>query len=120
MLDIKFIRENPDVIKKTAKEKLVEIDVDRLLEVDKLVRESLTEVEALRAERNKLSSEIPTLQGEEKQAKVQTVRELKEKITKIEEVLTPLQEEFDDLMLRVPAPTLPEVQLVRLMKRMLK
>lgn len=109
MLDIKFIRENPDIIKKTAKEKLVEIDVDRLLEVDKLVKENLSEVEILRAERNKLSNEIPTLQGEEKQEKINTVRELKEKISKIEDVLNPLQEEFDDLMLRVPAPTLPEV-----------
>lgn len=109
MLDIKFIRENPELIKKTAKEKLVDIDVDRLLEVDKLVKENLTEVETLRAERNKLSNEISKLQGEEKQLKVERVRELKEKISKIEEVLNPLQEEFEDLMLRVPAPTLEEV-----------
>lgn len=109
MLDIKFIRENPELIKKTAKEKLVDIDVDRLLEVDKLVKENLTEVEALRAERNKLSNEISKLQGEEKQLKVEKVRDLKEKISKIEEVLNPLQEEFEDLMLRVPAPTLEEV-----------
>ena len=109
MLDIKLIRENPELIKKTAKEKLVDIDVDRLLEVDKLVKENLTEVEALRAERNKLSNEISKLQGEEKQLKVERVRELKDKISKIEEVLNPLQEEFEDLMLRVPAPTLEEV-----------
>lgn len=109
MLDIKFIRENPELIKKTAKEKLVEIDVDRLLEVDKLVKENLTEVETLRAERNKLSNEISKLQGEDKQKKVERVRELKEEISKIEEVLHPLQEEFEDLMLRVPAPTLEEV-----------
>lgn len=109
MLDIKFIRENPELIKKTAKEKLVEIDVDRLLEVDKLVKENLTEVETLRAERNKLSNEISKLQGEDKQKKVERVRALKEEISKIEEVLHPLQEEFEDLMLRVPAPTLEEV-----------
>lgn len=109
MLDIKFIRENPDIIKKTAKEKLVTIDVDRLLEVDRLVKENLSEVEILRAERNKWSTAIPTMQGEEKQEKINLVRNLKDEITKIEEVLTPLQEEFEDLMLRVPAPTLPEV-----------
>ena len=109
MLDIKFIRENPELIKKTAKEKLVEIDVDRLLEVDKLVKENLTEVETLRAERNKLSNEISKLQGEDKQKKVERVRALKEEISKIEEVLHPLQEEVEDLMLRVPAPTLEEV-----------
>ena len=109
MLDIKFIRENPDIIKRTAKEKLVTIDVDRLLEVDRLVKENLSEVEILRAERNKWSTAIPTMQGEEKQEKINLVRNLKDEITKIEEVLTPLQEEFEDLMLRVPAPTLPEV-----------
>ena len=109
MLDIKFIRENPELIKKTAKEKLVEIDVDRLLEVDKLVKENLTEVERLRAERNKLSNEISKLQGEDKQKKVERVKALKEEISKIEEILHPLQEEFEDLMLRVPAPTLEEV-----------
>lgn len=109
MLDIKFIRENPEIIKKTAKEKLVDIDVDRLLEVDKLVKENLTEVEILRAERNKLSNEISKLQGEEKQLKVERVKDLKEKISEIEAVLHPLQEEYEDLMLRVPAPTLEEV-----------
>ena len=109
MLDIKFIRENADIVKDAAEKKLVKIDIDRLLEVDKLVKEKLQELEVVRAERNKLSAVVPTLQGDEKTTIIEKVRALKEDISKMEEVLNPLQNEFDNLMYRVPAPTLPEV-----------
>lgn len=109
MLDIKYIRENADLIKKTAEQKLVEIDVDHLLEIDKQIKEKTSIVEKIRSERNTLSSQIPSLQAEEKQNKVVYVKELKEKIAKLEEELAPLEAEYEDLMLRVPNPTLPEV-----------
>lgn len=109
MLDIKFIRENAELLKRTAEQKLVEIDVDRLLELDKIIKEKNAVVEQLRSERNTLSSQIPTLQGEEKQNSVNKVKTLKEDISKLEEELLPMQEEFEDLMYRVPNPTLPEV-----------
>lgn len=109
MLDIKYIRENADLIKKTAEQKLVEIDVDHLLEIDKQIKEKTSIVEKIRSERNTLSSQIPSLQAEEKQNKVVYVKELKEKIAKLEEELAPLEAEYEYLMLRVPNPTLPEV-----------
>lgn len=109
MLDIKFIRENADLLKKTAEQKLVEIDIDRLLELDKEIKEKNTVVEQMRSERNTLSSKIPTLQGNEKQESVNKVKALKEEISKLEEELAPSQAEFEDLMYRVPNPTLPEV-----------
>lgn len=109
MLDIRYIRENAELIKKTAEQKLVEIDVDRLLELDKNIKEKNAELEQLRSERNALSSKIPTLQGEEKEENVNKVKTLKEDISKIEEEVSPWQAEFEDLMLRVPNPTLPEV-----------
>ncbi|TET84791.1 MAG: serine--tRNA ligase, partial [Candidatus Nealsonbacteria bacterium] len=46
MLDIKFIRENLDKVKKGCKAKQVKVDIDRLLEIDKKRRESLKEVES--------------------------------------------------------------------------
>jgi seryl-tRNA synthetase len=109
MLDIKFIRENPELIKKASLEKNFPLDIDRLLEVDSLLKDKNTTADALRAERNSLSSEIPTLSGEEKEKKVAIVKDLKEKISVIEAEITPLKDEFDDLMNRVPNPTLPEV-----------
>lgn len=109
MLDIKFIRENPDLIKKTCEEKLFNVDIDRLLEIDKHIREKTIEVEELRAKRNELSALIPKLNGDEKQEKVAVVKNLKEKLAGLEAPLNILQEEFTDLMLHIPNPTLPEV-----------
>lgn len=109
MLDIKFIRENAELLKKTAEQKLVEIDIDRLLELDKEIKEKNAVVEQMRSERNTLSTKIPTLQGEEKQESVNKVKALKEEISKLEEAIAPSQAEFEDLMYRVPNPTLPEV-----------
>ena len=58
MLDIKFVRENPDIVKKAAKDKNVELDVDGFLRIDKERRDLLKEVEGLKAEKNKVSDKI--------------------------------------------------------------
>ncbi len=109
MLDIKFIRENADVVKKAAKDKLFNVDIDRLLDVDNELKLLNQKLDELKEERNKLSSLIPSLSPEEKQEKIKYVKELKEKISKMENEILPLKEEFDNIMLTVPNPTLPEV-----------
>ena len=61
MLDIKFVRENPEVVKENIRKKFQDAKlplVDEVLELDKENRAIKQEVEALRAERNKLSKEI--------------------------------------------------------------
>ena len=61
MLDIKFVRENPEIVKQNIRNKFQDKKlplVDEVLELDKRNREIKQEVEALRAERNKLSKEI--------------------------------------------------------------
>ena len=55
MLDINFIRENPKKVKEACEKKNVKIDVDRVLALDKGKRELMTEMEALKAEQNKIS-----------------------------------------------------------------
>ena len=57
MLDIKFIRENPEKVQEGAKKKNVDVDVDKLLELDKRKRELLQEIEGLKARQNKLRKE---------------------------------------------------------------
>ena len=109
MLDIKFIRENADIVKKSAKDKLFNIDIDRLISLDTDMKEIVKNLDELKEERNKLSSSIPSLSGDEKQEKIAYVKELKDKISDLEKKLTPLKDEFDLLMLMVPNPTLPEV-----------
>lgn len=109
MLDIKFIRENADVVKKAAQDKLFNVDIDRLLEVDNQLKLLNQKLDEIKEERNKLSSLIPSLSSEEKQEKIKYVKELKEKISEMENEISPLKEEFDNIMLTVPNPTLPEV-----------
>ena len=61
MLDIKFLRQNPDVVKENIKKKFQDEKlplVDEVIELDKRNREIKGEVEALRAEKNKVSKEI--------------------------------------------------------------
>lgn len=109
MLDIKFIVNNPDVVKKAAQDKNMSVDIDRLLAVYEDVKAITSQADSLRGERNSLSREIPKLQGAEKEQGVVRVRELKDEISELEGRLSGLKEEFDELMLQVPSVPLPEV-----------
>lgn len=109
MLDIRFIVENPDVVKKAARDKNMEVDIDRLLAVYQEVKALTSQADSLRGERNNLSREIPKLKGEEKQEGILRVRDLKDSISDVESRLAVVKEEYDELMLLVPSVPLPEV-----------
>ena len=53
MLDIKFIRDNPDLVKDGIRKKYSSVDIDQILDVDRQRREILTELEQLRERRNR-------------------------------------------------------------------
>ena len=81
MLDIKFVRENPEVVKQNIRNKFQDNKlelVDKVLELDKENREIKQEVEALRAERNKISKQIGALMA---QGKKEEAEELKRKVS---------------------------------------
>lgn len=109
MLDIKFIRENAAVVKKAAEDKLIQLDVDKLLEVDESLRKLNQELDGLREERNKLSSLIPTLPENEKKDTILHVKTLKETITVLEKKIEPLKSEYETLMYQVPGIPYEEV-----------
>ena len=67
MLDIRFIREHPDLVQAGAHKKRIDIDIQHLLELDEQRRRLISQVESLKALRNKMSKEIPTLQGATRQ-----------------------------------------------------
>ena len=100
MLDIKFIRENPEKIKKATRDKQLDPKVvDRLLAVDRKRRNLLQKVDRLRAARNKL-----------KAMEIEKGRRLKEQLKKLEPSLREVQEEFERLMLLIPNPAKPDVK----------
>ncbi len=109
MLDIKYIRENSEIVKKAAKDKLISVDIDHLLELDETIRKTNKELDLLKEKRNKESQIIPTLSNDEKKEHIALVKELKEQITNLENCLAPKKEEFDALMYTVPGVPLPEV-----------
>ena len=106
MLDIKFIRKNPEKVKEGCRKKQVKIDIDRLLKLDKERRDLLQEIEQLRAGHKDTSSELVIGNSEEIAAKG---RGEKEEIKTSEEKLKKISKEFNDLMLQVPNLPLDDV-----------
>ena len=97
MLDINFIRENAEVVKKACKNKNVNIDVERVLALDKGKRQIQTEMEALRAEQNKISRG-----GKDNTAIFAQAKEIKEKIKQIEPELEKIDAELKGFLLTLP------------------
>lgn len=110
MLDIKFIRENPDLVKTAAKDKMFDtVDIDALIELDERRRELIHETEELRSRRNEVASSIPKASSEQRPALIDEGRELKSQVQSLEEELEGVIAEFDRSMLLVPNIPLAEV-----------
>lgn len=103
MLDIKFIRENKDIVLAGAKKKHIALDLDKLLKLDDERVAGLQTVDALRAEINKVSNEISRDQNDaHKRQMIEEMRAVKEDLKKKEENLRETMEEWQRLMLQVP------------------
>lgn len=103
MLDIKFIRENLDLVKLAAQKKKSTVDLDRLMQVDDSRRDIMRRIEEKRAEQNRVSEGIPNaLEPLVKQRLINEMQVLKSEIQKDEEILRPVMEEWQALMLQVP------------------
>ncbi|MCD5389844.1 MAG: serine--tRNA ligase [Candidatus Pacebacteria bacterium] len=102
MLDIKFIRENRDLVKAAAQKKHIKIDVDRLLQLDIERLDLLRNIEALRTEQNKQSAAIQDMNGVEREQAIITVRTLKESLKEKEPQYKKIHSKWQSLMYQVP------------------
>jgi len=102
MLDIKFIRENPDIVKDAAEKKRVEIDIPELLKVDDERRAVMTELEKAKSEQNSASSKVVMADVETKAKIILEIQPLKEKVQGLEEKLREITKKWLALMLKVP------------------
>lgn len=103
MLDIKFIRENKDLIVLGAKKKHITVDVDRLLVVDDQRRELQKSIDDKRAEQNLASDAIARAQTpEEKQAVIARMQGVKDTLKLQEESLVEILKEWRLLMVQIP------------------
>lgn len=105
MLDIKFIRENKDVVKENCKNRNIKCDIERLLEMDEKRRELIVKVDELKAEKNRLNDEMK--KGGKKEEIIEKGKKIKEKLEKFEPELNEVSKEFQMLLLQVPNMTHP-------------
>jgi seryl-tRNA synthetase len=96
MLDIKFIRENKDLMREVAENKNSKVDIDRLLKLDEQRRAMISETEKLKSELNKRSKTKPSPE------EIAALKELSGKIKGMDAELANVEREYQDLMLLVP------------------
>ncbi|MDE1874525.1 MAG: serine--tRNA ligase [Patescibacteria group bacterium] len=102
MLDIKFIRENKELVKAGALKKRVKIDIDALISLDDKRRALASAVEAKRAEQNAVSLKIPSASPEEKAGILESMKRLKTEMQVEENELSSIMKDWQAAMLRVP------------------
>ena len=109
MLDIKFVRENPEIVKQNIRNKFQDKKlhlVDEVIELDKKNREIKQEVEALRASRNKLSKEIGALMAQKKKEEAEEVKKQvasqADRMNELSEEEKKVEEEIRTRMLVIP------------------
>lgn len=102
MLDIKFIRENKDVVAAGAAKKHIKVDLDKLFALDDQRKSLQHTIDERRAEQNAASDKIATASPEERQSLIQSMGSVKEALKKAEEELTEVLKEWRNLMLHVP------------------
>lgn len=99
MIDIKFLRENPDIVRKNIQNKFQDEKlplVDEVIELDKKARETQQEADELRAKKNKVSKEIGALMAKGQKDKAQKVKDEIAQISARIDVLEPLEAELEE------------------------
>ena len=103
MLDIKFIRENKDIVIAGAKKKHVTVDIDQLISVDEKRREMQAKIDDMRAQQNAASNGIASAKSDvERQEMITRMQTLKETLKLEEESLQSILKEWRGLMVQVP------------------
>jgi seryl-tRNA synthetase len=102
MLDIKFIRENAELIQGGAKKKRIDFDVAKLIEVDDKRKAIGQNLEAKRAKQNEVSQKIPKADSAQRETLIKEMQPLKEEMQKLEEELKEVMAEWQKLMVAVP------------------
>lgn len=102
MLDIKFIRENSDLVREAARKKHIALDMERLLALDEKRRALIASVDEMRRVHKAQSEKTAALQGSEREGLIRELQEAKDNLSHKEFELRTVESEFEELMLAVP------------------
>ena len=102
MLDVKFIRENPELVQSDAAKKGYDISIKDLLKQDETRRKLKTKADEIRKNRNAINEEIKQAKGKPDASLIEKTKQLKNELQLIEEEFFQAQEKFDELIQIVP------------------
>ena len=104
MLDIKFVRENPQIVKEAMEKRGAKVSLDEFLNLDEDRRKKLSEVEQLKNKRNTVSKEIGLLKREGKDAQhlVEEMGQVGDKIKVLDEEVKQIDEKLNEIIMGIP------------------
>ncbi len=101
-MDLKFIRDNTELVRKAIKDKRISLDLDRLLVLADTRGELIKKIDTLRAEKNTNTDRIQSVTGDERATIIERGKQIKQELQSLEEEQKKVEQEFDGLMLLVP------------------
>src|SRR4030042_113218 len=101
MLDIKLIRDNPEIVREAMEKRGESASLDQITSLDEQRRQLLHEMETLRAHRNEVSKQIGKMEDKPSQL-IAEMRQLGEKVTSLEAEIGQVESRLDDFLLRLP------------------
>jgi len=102
MLDLKVIRQDPDMVKDIIKKRNLKLNLDDFLELDEKRIELIQKTDALRALKNTVSKEIPTMSNEDRPAKIAEMKQVGDDLKALEVEQDEVEEKWKDLYYQVP------------------
>ncbi|EQC49200.1 serine--tRNA ligase [Bacteriovorax sp. BSW11_IV] len=111
MLDVKFIRENADAVKEACKVKGIQLDIDKMIDLDKEIVTLKTELQELQALRNAHSKKIPSASAEERPKLIEEGREIGQKVDALKPSVQEKEDELKNMLWLVPQIPSPKAPL---------
>ncbi len=104
MLDLKFIRENPGIVRQAIRNKNEKADVDALLKLDKERRRLIAKVESMRADQNQVTAQIAEMKRAKQDASdaITRMRKVSDNIKTINDDLNQIQEQIQSILIQIP------------------
>ena len=102
MLDIKFIRDNPQKVAQGAKNKGIIINIEEVLQCDQKKREKIKEIESLKAQHNKINKQVAQSEKNIQTALLQEAKTIKAKIEQAQEQYKKIDEQLNALLAKIP------------------
>ncbi len=109
MIDIRELRDHPDVYIQAATNKRIPADIAKLLELDQRLKDVKARLQDIATEKNRIGKSVPKLSGAEKEAALRELSRLKQEEEDDQNQVKQWQPQFDALMLQVPQPADAEV-----------